>query len=130
MGPAAPDRAIGTGVIAFAPLASGLLTDKFLNGEVDPPAAPPPSGPASGSPTTPSSSARHILQGLNEIAKPRGQSLAQMSIAWILRNPAVTSASIGASSIKQLEENIASLKNLNFTPEELKKIDALTFERD
>jgi L-glyceraldehyde 3-phosphate reductase len=120
----------GTGVIAFAPLASGLLTDKFLTGEVDPKSRAATIWPRQWVADHTVEQRRHILQGLNQIAQSRGQTLAQMSIAWTLRLPAVTSALIGASSIKQLEENIASLKNLNFTPEELKKIDALTLERN
>lgn len=119
----------GTGVIAFAPLASGLLTDKFLNGEVSPTSRAATIWPRHWVAAHPVEERKRILTGLNEIAKQRGQSLAQMSIAWSLRNPAVTSALIGASSVKQLEENVASLKNLEFAPDELKKIDALTLER-
>ena len=72
---------------------------------------------------------RKILSGLNDIAKARNQSLAQMAIAWTLRLPAVTSALIGASSVKQLEENIGALEHLKFEAEELARIDALTLER-
>ena len=64
-----------------------------------------------------------IVQRLNELAKERGQSLAQMAIAWILRKTAVTSALIGASSVKHLEDNLASLNNLKFSDEELNKIE-------
>ena len=63
------------------------------------------------------------VQRLNELAKERGQSLAQMAIAWILRKTAVTSALIGASSVKQLEDNLASLNNLKLSDEELNKIE-------
>ncbi|HEY8749404.1 MAG TPA: aldo/keto reductase [Tepidisphaeraceae bacterium] len=118
----------GTGIIAFAPLASGLLTDKFLNGEVSPTSRAATIWPQLWVAGHTVEQRRHILSGLNEIAKARGQSLAQMAIAWTLRLPAVVSALIGASSVKQLEENIAALKNLNFSPEELKKIDALILE--
>ena len=63
---------------------------------------------------------------LNEMAKQRGQTLAQMALAWILRLPGVTSALIGASSVKQVEENVAALSNLDFSQEELAEIDRLT----
>ena len=118
----------GTGVIAFAPLASGLLTDKFLDGEVSPTSRAATIWPRQWVKSHGVEERRRILSGLNDIARQRGQSLAQMAIAWVLRLPAVTSALIGASSAKQLEENIASLKNLNFSAEELKRIDALTWE--
>jgi L-glyceraldehyde 3-phosphate reductase len=118
----------GTGVIAFAPLASGLLTDKFLNGEVSPTSRAATIWPREWVKSHSIEQRRHILSGLNEIAKHRGQSLAQMAIAWALRLSAVTSALIGASSSRQLEENVASLKNLSFSTEELKRIDALTWE--
>ena len=117
----------GAGVIAFAPLASGLLTDKFLSGDI--PAASraatiwPKEWVQSHSPEE----RRRILTGLNDIARQRGQTLAQMAIAWVLRLPAVTSALIGASSVKQLEENVGAIKNLRFSPDELKRIDALTW---
>ena len=65
------------------------------------------------------------IQKLNEIARQRGQSLAQMAIAWVLRKPQVTSALIGASSVKQLETNLAALKNLQFAEEELKAIETV-----
>jgi L-glyceraldehyde 3-phosphate reductase len=65
------------------------------------------------------------VQKLNEIAQGRGQSLAQMAIAWVLRKPAVTSALIGASSVKQLEDNLASLNNLKFGDEELNRIESI-----
>jgi L-glyceraldehyde 3-phosphate reductase len=65
------------------------------------------------------------VQKLNEIAKARGQSLAQMAIAWTLRKPAVTSSLIGASSVKQLEDNLAALNNLKFSDEELDKIESI-----
>jgi L-glyceraldehyde 3-phosphate reductase len=65
------------------------------------------------------------VQQLNELAKQRGQSLAQMAIAWVLRKPAVTSALIGASSVKQLEDNLAALNNLTFSEEELDRIESI-----
>jgi len=68
------------------------------------------------------------VQKLNELAQARGQSLAQMAIAWVLRKPAVTSALIGASSVQQLEGNLAALNNLNFSDEELDKIEEILKE--
>ena len=65
------------------------------------------------------------MQRLNELAQERGQSLAQMAIAWVLRKPAVTSALIGASSVRQLEDNLAALNNLKFTDEELDQIETI-----
>jgi L-glyceraldehyde 3-phosphate reductase len=65
------------------------------------------------------------VQQLNEIAKQRGQSLAQMAISWVLRKPAVTSALIGASSVQQLEDNLAALNNLKFSDEELDKLESI-----
>ena len=70
--------------------------------------------------------AAEIMRGLNDVAKARGQSLAQMSLAWILRDPRITSALIGASRVEQIEENVKALKNTSFSADELKKIDALT----
>lgn len=119
----------GTGVIAFCPLASGLLTDKFLNGQVDPTSRAATIWPRKWVASHTVEQRRHILSGLNDIAKARGQTLAQMAIAWILRFPGVTSALAGASRVEQVEQNVAALKNLEFSAEELKKIDALTFER-
>ena len=65
------------------------------------------------------------VQQLNEIAQQRGQSLAQMAVAWTLRKPAVTSSLIGASSVKQLEDNLSALSNLKFSEDELEKIEAI-----
>jgi L-glyceraldehyde 3-phosphate reductase len=116
----------GTGVIAFAPLASGLLTDKFLTGEVPSSSRAATIWPKDWVQSHTVEQRRHILTGLNDIAKKRGQTLAQMAVAWVLRSPGVTSALIGASSTKQLEDNVAALKNLQFSAEELKRIDELT----
>jgi L-glyceraldehyde 3-phosphate reductase len=113
----------GMGCIVFSPLAQGQLTDRYLKGV--------PSG-ARASKTervwlTPKAVAVNLpkVQKLNEIAQERGQSLAQMAIAWVLRKPAVTSALIGASSVKQLEDNLASLNNLSFSDEELDRIESI-----
>lgn len=122
-------RRFGTGVIAFAPLSSGLLTDKFLSGEIPTSSRAATIWPRAWVQSHTVEQRRRILSGLNEVAKRRGQTLAQMAIAWTLRSPAVTSALIGASTVKQLEDNVASLKNLEFSKDELKQIDALTLER-
>jgi len=116
----------GTGVIAFCPLASGLLTDKYLSGEVDPNSRAATIWPQDWVKGHTVGQRRHILSGLNEIARERGQSLAQMAIAWILRLPAITSALIGASRVEQVEQNVAALNNLSFTAEQLRRIDELT----
>ena len=111
---------LGIGMIAFSPLAQGLLTDKYLKGI-----------PA-GSRARQGKSIRegHLseenikrIQGLNEIATQRGQTLAQMAIAWVLKDHRVTTALIGASSVAQLEDNYGALSNRAFSAEELKAID-------
>jgi L-glyceraldehyde 3-phosphate reductase len=113
----------GVGCIAFSPLAQGQLTDRYLNGI--------PAG-ARATKTervwlTPDDVQKNLpkAQKLNELAKQRGQSLAQMAIAWVLRKPAVTSALIGASSVKQLEDNLAALNNLKFSGDELQAIESI-----
>jgi L-glyceraldehyde 3-phosphate reductase len=115
----------GTGVIPFSPLANGLLTDKYLDGIPDDSRAAQKWGRDwVAKNLTPERLA--ALRALNEMAQARGQTLAQMALAWTLRLPGITSALIGASSVKQVEENVAALANLSFTEEELKRIDALT----
>ncbi|MEU5991106.1 L-glyceraldehyde 3-phosphate reductase [Spirillospora sp. NPDC047418] len=110
----------GAGCIAFSPLAQGMLTDKYLDGV--------PEGSRASKGTSFSSSLlseenlRHV-RTLNELARGRGQSLAQMALAWSLRDGRVTSALIGASSVRQLEENLAALDRLDFTADELAEID-------
>jgi L-glyceraldehyde 3-phosphate reductase len=116
----------GTGVIAFCPLASGLLTDKYLSGEVDPNSRAATIWPKEWVRSHSVEDRRRILTGLNELAKARGQTLAQMAIAWILRLPGVTSALVGASRVEQVEQNVAALQNLQFSDAELRRIDALT----
>jgi L-glyceraldehyde 3-phosphate reductase len=113
----------GIGCIAFSPLAQGQLTDRYLKGI--------PAG-ARATKTervwlTPKDVEANLpkVQKLNELAKARGQSLAQMAIAWVLRKPVVTSALIGASSVCQLEDNLASLNNLKFTDDELKGMEEI-----
>ena len=111
---------LGLGCIAFSPLAQGLLTTKYLNGV---PEGSRATRSVSFSPEliTPENIER--ISALNEIAKARGQTLAQMAIAWVLRNPAVTSALIGARNVEQLDNSLDALNNLQFLEEELRSID-------
>ncbi|HEX8833242.1 MAG TPA: aldo/keto reductase [Abditibacteriaceae bacterium] len=115
----------GTGVIAFCPLASGLLTDKYLNGMPDDSRAAKMWGEG-GLKNRLNEETRQRLVALNDIAKERGQTLAQMALVWILRKPAINSALIGASKVQQIEENVAALQNMEFSDDELKQIDELT----
>jgi L-glyceraldehyde 3-phosphate reductase len=110
----------GAGCIAFSPLAQGMLTDRYLGGV-----------PEGSRATREGSLSRGFLseenlarvRALDAIAKARGQSLSQMAIAWVLRDPRVTSALVGVSSVAQLEANVAALDELDFTAEELEAID-------
>ena len=113
-------RQEGIGCIVFSPLAQGLLTDRYLNGVPEGSRASHP-GSMSHDMLTDANLAK--IRALNEIARRRGQSLAEMAIAWTLRDPVVTSALVGASSVAQLEQNIAALDKLEFSPAELKEID-------
>ncbi len=111
----------GIGLIFFSPLAQGLLTDRYLHGiPEDSRAAKPATFLKKDSITN-----DYLAQArrLNEIAQSRGQSLAQMALAWVLRHPASTSALIGASSVQQLDNNVATVNNLSFSDEELQAID-------
>ncbi len=119
----------GTGVIPFCPLASGLLTDKYLGGDIPAESRAAQKWGAEWVEKNLNPEKKAALNGLNSLAKERGQTLAQMALAWILRLPAVTSALIGASSVQQIEENVAALTNLAFTDEELKQIDGLVPKR-
>jgi L-glyceraldehyde 3-phosphate reductase len=113
----------GIGCIAFSPLAQGLLTDKYLQGIPAGSRASKSYGflrPDHVTDKTVAQAAR-----LNKLAVARGQSLAQMALAWVLRHPQMTSVLIGASSVAQIDENLAALNNLNFSAEELKAIDAI-----
>ncbi|MBN3753016.1 L-glyceraldehyde 3-phosphate reductase [Paraburkholderia sp. Tr-20389] len=112
----------GSGAIAFTPLAQGLLTGKYLNGVPQDARVNKAGG---GSLKQEHLSEQNIdrVRKLNDIAQRRGQSLAQMALAWTLRDPRVTSALIGASKAEQVRENVAALKNLSFTAEELAEID-------
>ena len=113
---------LGTGVIAFTPLAQGLLTDKYLNGVPQDARVNKPGG-GSLLPSHLSEANLARVRALNEIAQARGQSLAQLALAWTLRDPRVTSALIGASRPEQIIENVGALDNLTFSAEELALID-------
>ena len=118
----------GIGCIAFSPLAQGMLTDRYLDGV--------PADSRAGREGTALSADRLTeetlakVRALNEIAAGRGQSLAQMAISWILRDQRVTSALIGASSVEQLEANVAALDRLDFDEDELAEIDRYATESD
>jgi L-glyceraldehyde 3-phosphate reductase len=111
---------LGVGCIAFSPLAQGLLTSKYLGG-VPEGARAAKEGSFSSAMLT-EQTLTHV-RALNDLAKERGQTLAQMAIAWVLRDPRVTSALIGARTVQQLEDSLAAVRNLNFSADELKRID-------
>ncbi len=111
----------GLGCIAFSPLGQGLLTSKYLGGV--PEASRAKQAPQIMRESFLSEENLRRVRGLNEIAQQRGQSLAQMAIAWTLRDRRVTSALIGARTVEQLDENLDALKNAEFSPEELVEID-------
>ena len=118
---------VGAGAITFSPLAQGMLTDRYVDG------IPAGSRATEGKSLDPSmvnaqNAAR--LRGLAEIARSRGQSLAQMAVAWTLRDPRVTTTLVGASSAAQLRESVGAVRNLAFTPQELSSIDAFAVEGD
>ena len=110
----------GIGCIAFSPLAQGMLTDRYLDG------VPEDSRAAKGvflSEDMLTPERLDHVRALNEIAAGRGQSLAQMAVAWVLRDPRVTSALVGASSVEQLEQTLGALERLDFSDEQLATID-------
>ncbi|UIJ64057.1 L-glyceraldehyde 3-phosphate reductase [Amycolatopsis acidiphila] len=109
----------GVGCIGFAPLAQGLLTDRYLNG------IPEGSRATQGKSLDPDAIEQNVdkLRALNDVAQRRGQSLAQLALSWLLRDPRITSALIGASSVKQLEQNVAALRGPALTDQELAEID-------
>jgi L-glyceraldehyde 3-phosphate reductase len=110
----------GVGCIAFSPLAQGMLTDKYLDGV--PEGSRASQGKSLSTELMTDETLRHV-RALNEIAQQRGQSLAQMALAWALRDRRVTSVLVGASSVRQLEANVAALDDLTFTDDELAAID-------
>ncbi len=118
---------VGAGVIVFTALAQGLLSDKYLNGVPQDSRVNRPGG-GSLLPSHLSEANIERARALNEIAKRRGQSLAQLALAWTLRDPRVTSALIGASHPEQIIENVAALNNLAFSAEELAEIDRFAVE--
>ena len=112
----------GVGCIVFSPLAQGLLSDRYLKG------IPEDSRAARNfflKKENLSEATLTKVRALNEIARERGQTLAEMAVAWVLRDPRVTSALVGTSKVSQVDDNVAALKNLKFSAEELKKIDGI-----
>ncbi|MFI8961109.1 L-glyceraldehyde 3-phosphate reductase [Streptomyces sp. NPDC053493] len=118
-------EAAGMGCISFAPLAQGLLTDKYLKGV---PAGSRATQGKSLDPNLLSDDVLGRLRGLAAIAERRGQSLAQLALTWVLRDPRMTSALIGASSVAQLEQNVAALAGAPLTEDELKEIDTFAVD--
>ena len=117
----------GVGCIAFSPLAQGLLTDKYLAGI---PEGSRASRDGSFSPDQVNEQTLARVRGLTDIAGRREQTLAQMAIAWVLRDPRMTSTVVGASTVQQLEMNVAALARLDFTDDELDEIDRYATESD
>ena len=115
----------GTGVIPFCPLASGLLTDKYIGGDIPAESRAAQKWGKEWVANNLNADKLAKLKSLNTLAAKRGQSLAQLALAWILRLPTITSALIGASSVEQIEENVAALDNLDFSVDELQQIDTL-----
>jgi L-glyceraldehyde 3-phosphate reductase len=118
---------LGIGCIVFSPLAQGMLTDRYLDGI---PTGSRASRHGSLSPDMLTEQTVEKIRALNGIASSRGQTLAQLALAWTLRDPRVTSALIGASSVEQLEANLGSLQRLDFSDDELAEIDRYATESD
>jgi L-glyceraldehyde 3-phosphate reductase len=116
----------GVGCIAFCPLAQGLLTNRYLNGIPSDSRANKPHGFLKKNDVN--ESRLEQVRALNEMAQTRGQSVAQLALAWVLREPCMTSALIGASRVEQIEQNVAALDKLQFSSEELKRIDQILGE--
>jgi L-glyceraldehyde 3-phosphate reductase len=110
----------GVGCITFSPLAQGLLTDRYLKGV---PAGSRASHPGSFSQEMLTEQTLGKVRALNQMALRRGQTLAQMALAWTLRDPRVTSTLVGASSVAQLEQNVGALDKAKFSADELREID-------
>jgi len=113
---------VGAGMIAFSPLAQGLLTSRYLGGI---PAGSRATHSVFLKPEEITTEVMRKVRALNELAAARGQTLAQLAIAWVLRDPRMTSALVGASSVEQLRENLGALKQLTFGPGELAAIDRI-----
>lgn len=118
---------LGVGCIAFSPLAQGLLTDRYLAGIPEGSRASRSGSLKKGSITE---ETLDRIRALNDIARGRGQTLAQLAVSWVLRDTRVTSALIGASSVRQLEDNVAAVENLALTEEEIAAIEPLAVDRD
>jgi len=116
----------GIGCIPFSPLAQGLLTDKYLNGIPEGSRAAKSWGFLKPEQVAP---ALEKVRKLNFLANQRGQTLAQMALVWLLKDPRITSVLIGASSVQQLEDNVASLKNMKFSKAELTQIESILVEK-
>jgi L-glyceraldehyde 3-phosphate reductase len=114
------------GAIVFVPLAQGLLTDRYVHTPAH--QVVRATDRPSFDPDMVTDAVQQRLQALHRIANGRGQTLAQLALAWALREPAVASTLIGASSVAQVEENLAALDNLEFTAEELSEIDQYAVE--
>jgi L-glyceraldehyde 3-phosphate reductase len=113
----------GVGCIAFSPLAQGLLTDKYLSGIPEDSRAAKPHGFLKPEQVTPERIEK--AKRLDDLAQRRGQTLAQMAIAWVLRHPTMTSALIGASKVRQIEDAVGTLNNLSFAQDELNAIEQI-----
>jgi L-glyceraldehyde 3-phosphate reductase len=118
---------LGVGCIGFSPLAQGMLTDKYLDGI---PAGSRAAENSSLSPDLLTEQALAKIRALNQLAQTRGQSLAQMALAWTLRDPRMTSTLIGVSSLAQLEDSLRALDNLDFSDDELAEIDRYATDAD
>ncbi len=116
-------EAEGIGCIVFSPLAQGMLTDRYIDGVPDDSRAGKPHGYLRPKDITDERIAK--IRRLNDLARRRGQSLAQMAVAWVLRHSAVTSAVIGASRVAQIEDCVAALERRSFTGDELEEIDRI-----
>ncbi len=114
---------LGVGCIVFSPLAQGLLSNRYQQGIPPDARAAKPHGFLRPEQITPEVLTK--VRRLGEIAQARGQSLAQMALAWVLRHPQVTSAVIGASKVSQLEENLGALGNPEFSAEELQRLESI-----
>jgi L-glyceraldehyde 3-phosphate reductase len=118
---------LGVGCICFSPLAQGMLTDRYLDGV---PTGSRASLDGSLSRSLLTAEALAKIRALNDVAARRGQTLAQMALAWVLRDERVTSALVGASSVEQLEQNLGALERLDFSDDELEEIDRYATESD
>ena len=118
---------VGAACIVFSPLAQGLLTDRYLTGDVPADSRAATSRFLSADDISPDYLAR--IRGLDAIAKDRGQSIAQLALSWVLREPLVASALIGASSVAQLEQNVAALDATPLDEEEIARIEPFAANR-